>query len=125
MVLPVAALRRAWRSSDVVETISTVLGGLQERCELLKSWPYVALALGNRDGIGTSPTASSHNPTLVIHQATRAAARAAASSLNTRGGSREPWQVHGKDASLVREVACVEPAPVRFDAPSAEREPNA
>ena len=50
----------------------------------------------------------------------------AASRLNDRdGGNWQPRQVDGEDASLTRQVARIDPAIVRFDAPSAEGEAKA
>jgi hypothetical protein len=43
-------------------------------------------------------------------------------SSNRRDGHWEAWQVDGKDASLVRQVARIESAVIRFDSPSAEGE---
>ena len=49
-----------------------------------------------------------------------------ASRLHHRdGGNWEPRQVDGEDASPIRQVARIDPAIVRFDAPSAEGEAKA
>ncbi len=52
--------------------------------------------------------------------------RVGASRLDDcHGGNWEPRQVDGEDASPIRQVARIDPAIVRFDAPSAEGEAEA